>query len=86
MAACEKERQRGWLWKDISGIGHHSRCSPSKHHLLAPGTWAHHDRSFYHFFNPPATESAAPQMLGFDGFFKGAYSYHFHNFWYVGWL
>ena len=27
--------------------------------------------------------SAAPQALGFDGFFKGAYSYHFHNFWYV---
>lgn len=27
--------------------------------------------------------SSAPQALGFDGFFKGAYSYHFHNFWYV---
>ncbi|KAG8910870.1 hypothetical protein FRC01_006075, partial [Tulasnella sp. 417] len=26
---------------------------------------------------------AAPRMLGFDGFFKGAYSYHFHNFWWV---
>ncbi len=29
------------------------------------------------------TESAAPQALGFDGFFRGAYSYHFHNYWYV---
>lgn len=29
------------------------------------------------------TESAAPQALGFEGFFRGAYSYHFHNFWYV---
>ncbi|KAG8896346.1 hypothetical protein FRB99_008932 [Tulasnella sp. 403] len=38
---------------------------------------------FKHFFQPPATESAPPQMLGFDGFFKGAYSYHFHNFWWV---
>lgn len=21
--------------------------------------------------------------MGFEGFFRGAYSYHFHNFWYV---
>ncbi|KAG8986832.1 hypothetical protein FRB90_003730 [Tulasnella sp. 427] len=38
---------------------------------------------FKHFFQPPVNEAAAPQMLGFDGFFKGAYSYHFHNFWWV---
>jgi len=38
---------------------------------------------FEHFFRPPPSESAAPQMLGFDGFFKGAYSYHYHNFWWV---
>ncbi|KAG8947721.1 hypothetical protein FRC04_010495 [Tulasnella sp. 424] len=38
---------------------------------------------FKHFFQPPVAEAAAPQMLGFDGFFKGAYSYHFHNFWWV---
>ncbi|KAJ3709872.1 hypothetical protein DFJ43DRAFT_184868, partial [Lentinula guzmanii] len=25
--------------------------------------------------------STAPQSLGFNGFCKGAYSYHFHNFW-----
>ncbi|KAG8985087.1 hypothetical protein FRB94_012019 [Tulasnella sp. JGI-2019a] len=37
--------------------------------------------NFLHFFRPPVTESAAPQMLGFDGFFKGAYSYHYHNGW-----
>jgi len=24
--------------------------------------------------------SAAPQALGFNGFFKGAYSYHYHNY------
>lgn len=39
---------------------------------------------FSNFFDTPAADSAAPQALGFDGFFKGAYSYHFHgNFWSV---
>lgn len=38
---------------------------------------------FAEFFDTPAQNSAAPQALGFDGFFKGAYSYHFHNFWYA---
>jgi len=37
--------------------------------------------SFENFFETPLTSSGAPQALGFDGFFKGAYSYHFHNFW-----
>ncbi|KAF9452591.1 glycosyltransferase family 32 protein [Macrolepiota fuliginosa MF-IS2] len=37
--------------------------------------------NFEHFFNTPITESAAPQALGFEGFFRGAFSYHFHNFW-----
>ncbi|KAH8102530.1 hypothetical protein BXZ70DRAFT_890445 [Cristinia sonorae] len=37
--------------------------------------------SFGDFFETPVLDSAAPQALGFDGFFKGAYSYHFHNFW-----
>ncbi|THV07675.1 hypothetical protein K435DRAFT_772530 [Dendrothele bispora CBS 962.96] len=36
---------------------------------------------FADFFDTPAVGSAAPQALGMDGFFKGAYSYHFHNFW-----
>ncbi|GLB39831.1 putative glycosyltransferase sugar-binding region containing DXD motif [Lyophyllum shimeji] len=36
---------------------------------------------FADFFDTPAQNSAAPQALGFDGFFKGSYSYHFHNFW-----
>ncbi|KAJ7594193.1 glycosyltransferase family 32 protein [Mycena floridula] len=36
---------------------------------------------FNDFFETPTQKSAAPQALGFDGFFKGAYSYHFHNFW-----
>ena len=38
---------------------------------------------FADFFDTPAQNSAAPQALGFRGFFRGAYSYHFHNFWYV---
>lgn len=37
--------------------------------------------SFEQFFDTPPTDSAAPQALGFDGFFRGAFSYHFHNFW-----
>ncbi|TCD63332.1 hypothetical protein EIP91_005678 [Steccherinum ochraceum] len=36
---------------------------------------------FGDFFETPLVSSGAPQALGFDGFFKGAYSYHFHNFW-----
>ncbi|EEB92384.1 hypothetical protein MPER_09115, partial [Moniliophthora perniciosa FA553] len=35
---------------------------------------------FAEFFDTPLQSSAAPQTLGFHGFFKGAYSYHFHNF------
>lgn len=36
---------------------------------------------FGDFFDTPVQNSAAPQALGFRGFFRGAYSYHFHNFW-----
>ncbi|KAF9450044.1 snoRNA binding protein [Macrolepiota fuliginosa MF-IS2] len=36
---------------------------------------------FGNFFDTPVQNSAAPQALGFRGFFRGAYSYHFHNFW-----
>lgn len=35
------------------------------------------------FFDPPAEDSAAPLALGFEGFFRGAFSYHFHNFWWI---
>lgn len=38
---------------------------------------------FANFFNTPIVNSAAPQALGVEGFFRGAYSYHFHNFWCV---
>ncbi|TFK41273.1 hypothetical protein BDQ12DRAFT_626622 [Crucibulum laeve] len=37
--------------------------------------------NFDQFFDTPPMESAAPQTLGFEGFFRGAYSYHYHNFW-----
>jgi hypothetical protein len=40
-------------------------------------------RSFGDFFDTPLASSAAPHALGFDGFFKGAFSYHFHNYWFV---
>ncbi|KAF9494301.1 hypothetical protein BDN71DRAFT_1449005 [Pleurotus eryngii] len=36
---------------------------------------------FADLFDTPPQNSAAPQALGFEGFFRGAYSYHFHNFW-----
>lgn len=38
-------------------------------------------QDFRHFFDTPDTASAAPQVVGFEGFFRGAYSYHWHNFW-----
>lgn len=38
---------------------------------------------FGDFFDTPERDGAAPQALGFHGFFKGSYSYHFHNFWCV---
>ncbi|KAF5311741.1 hypothetical protein D9619_003462 [Psilocybe cf. subviscida] len=37
--------------------------------------------SFEQFFDTPSVDSAAPQALGFEGFFRGAFSYHFHNYW-----
>jgi WD repeat and SOF domain-containing protein 1 len=40
-------------------------------------------RRFGDFFDTPLQNSAAPQALGFEGFFRGAYSYHFHNFWWA---
>ncbi|EIW87349.1 hypothetical protein CONPUDRAFT_134549 [Coniophora puteana RWD-64-598 SS2] len=38
--------------------------------------------AFDNFFHTPASASAQPQALGFEGFFRGAYSYHFHNSWF----
>lgn len=37
--------------------------------------------SFQEFFDTPPQHAAAPQQLGFTGFFRGAYAYHWHNFW-----
>ncbi|KAA1468726.1 hypothetical protein DENSPDRAFT_771093 [Dentipellis sp. KUC8613] len=36
---------------------------------------------FGEFFDTPARNGGPPAALGFEGFFRGAYSYHFHNFW-----
>ncbi|KAL6310082.1 hypothetical protein BKA93DRAFT_814404 [Sparassis latifolia] len=36
---------------------------------------------FRDFFDTSRESSAAPQALGFDGFFKGSYAYHYHNSW-----
>jgi WD repeat and SOF domain-containing protein 1 len=33
------------------------------------------------FFSNDKFDTAGPEQLGFDGFFRGSYSYHFHNFW-----
>ncbi|KAF8507582.1 snoRNA binding protein [Hysterangium stoloniferum] len=37
--------------------------------------------NFEHFFDTPPSASAEAQALGFDGFFRGAFSYHWHNNW-----
>ena len=38
-------------------------------------------KDFEDFFKTPNEDSAAPAALGFDAFFRGAFSYHWHNFW-----
>ena len=43
--------------------------------------WGFFLSRFDHFFDTPSTDSSAPQALGFEGFFRGAYSYHYHNNW-----
>jgi len=39
------------------------------------------DYRFADFFDTPLQSSGSPQALGIRGFFRGSYSYHFHNFW-----
>ena len=41
---------------------------------------------FADFFESPRGDAAQPEALGFDGFFKGAFVYHWHNQWYVSGL
>ncbi|KAI0778474.1 hypothetical protein BD413DRAFT_509566 [Trametes elegans] len=36
---------------------------------------------FSQFFDTPLESSAAPSVVGFEGFFRGAYLYHYHNEW-----
>ncbi|KAF9535337.1 hypothetical protein CPB83DRAFT_841595 [Crepidotus variabilis] len=38
-------------------------------------------KKFEDFFDVPSGNVAAPQVLGVEGFFRGAYSYHYHNSW-----
>ncbi|KAH8923055.1 hypothetical protein BT69DRAFT_186925 [Atractiella rhizophila] len=38
-------------------------------------------KRFEDFFDTPNEEDAVPAVAGMEGFFKGAFSYHFHNFW-----
>lgn len=38
---------------------------------------------FNEFFSNNRFSASGPHPLGFDGFFRGAYSYHFHNFWWL---
>ncbi|KIJ40160.1 hypothetical protein M422DRAFT_230324 [Sphaerobolus stellatus SS14] len=37
--------------------------------------------SFTQFFHTPPSKTADAMAIGFDGFFRGAYSYHWHNHW-----
>lgn len=34
-------------------------------------------------FSNDKFDTAGPEQVGYDGFFRGAYSYHFHNFWWL---
>ncbi|ODN83011.1 hypothetical protein L202_01242 [Cryptococcus amylolentus CBS 6039] len=38
---------------------------------------------FSQLFSNDKFETNAPQPVGFEGFFRGAFSYHFHNFWWL---
>ncbi|KAK9898128.1 hypothetical protein P389DRAFT_65986 [Cystobasidium minutum MCA 4210] len=40
-------------------------------------------KRFEDLFDPPKEDSAAPPVVGFEGFYRGAFSYHFHNFWWI---
>ena len=42
-----------------------------------------HFTDFHHLFSMPREQGASPLMLGFEGFYRGAFSYHFHNYWWV---
>ncbi|EKM61230.1 uncharacterized protein PHACADRAFT_168658 [Phanerochaete carnosa HHB-10118-sp] len=39
--------------------------------------------TFDDFFKTPPRLGASPEALGFDGFYKGAFSYHYHNRWWT---
>jgi WD repeat and SOF domain-containing protein 1 len=36
---------------------------------------------FSELFSNNRFSASGPHPLGFDAFFRGAFSYHFHNFW-----
>ncbi|WVR08522.1 hypothetical protein IAU60_005577 [Kwoniella sp. DSM 27419] len=38
---------------------------------------------FSYFFSNDKFDAAAAQPSGFEGFFRGSFSYHFHNFWWL---
>ncbi|KAJ7273927.1 hypothetical protein C8J57DRAFT_1434747 [Mycena rebaudengoi] len=38
---------------------------------------------FSEFFETPLVDAGVPQALGYTGFFQGAFSYHFHNSWWM---
>lgn len=38
---------------------------------------------FDDFFMTPPLLAASPEALGFDGLYKGSYSYHYHNKWWI---
>ncbi|ORY88517.1 hypothetical protein BCR35DRAFT_330052 [Leucosporidium creatinivorum] len=40
-------------------------------------------KRFEEFFETPKDISAAPAAVGFNGFFQGAFSYHYHNGWWM---
>ncbi|TIB15518.1 hypothetical protein E3P92_01649 [Wallemia ichthyophaga] len=40
-------------------------------------------KEFKHLFETPPLDSSAPSAGGFESFYRGAFSYHFHNHWWL---
>ena len=58
-----------------------SRNSITEHERTAMPRLNSLTNRFHDFFETPPLLGASPEALGFDGFFKGAFSYHYHNDW-----
>jgi WD repeat and SOF domain-containing protein 1 len=68
-----------WYQRDRPAFPYFTECVPSLSAAYILGLTV--SSSFHDLFTSAAIDGAGPLMLGFEGFFRGAFSYHFHNFW-----